>query len=317
MSDRTPELSILLVNWNTRQLTLDCLASVIAETTRTEYEIIVVDNGSSDGSAEAIARAFPHVRLIESPENLGFARATNLQAGEARGDKLLLLNTDTVVLDGAIDALMEFSRRVPEARIWGGRTLFADGSLNPTSCWGRMSGWSCLTQALGLSAAFPESRLLNPRAYPGWLRDSEREVDIVTGCLFLIDRAFWMELGGFDPRFFMFGEEAELCLRAKEAGARPMITPAATIVHYDGASNRDPVQKAVHMLQSTLGVIDLHMAGGERALARAATVGGVALRRWLYGLTGRISPARFGGAADKWRAIWARRGEWQEGSPAG
>ena len=132
MSDRTPELSILLVNWNTRQLTLECLASVIAETTRTEYEIIVVDNGSSDGSAEAIARAFPHVRLIESRENLGFARATNLQACEARGDKLLLLNTDTVVLDGAIDALMEFSRREPQARIWGGRTLFADGSLNAT-----------------------------------------------------------------------------------------------------------------------------------------------------------------------------------------
>src|SRR6478609_3802149 len=109
MPERIPELSILLVNWNTRAMTLECLASVIAETRHTDYEIIVVDNGSSDGSAEAIARAFPQVRLIEAGENPGFARATNLQAQEAHGDKLLLLNTDTVVLDGAIDALVEFS----------------------------------------------------------------------------------------------------------------------------------------------------------------------------------------------------------------
>ena len=313
MRDHAPELSILLVNWNTRQMTLDCLASIVAETKHTDYEIIVLDNGSSDGSAEAIAHQFPQVRLIASAENLGFARATNLQAREARGDKLLLLNTDTVVLDGAIDALMEFSRREPQARIWGGRTLYADRSLNPTSCWGRLTGWSCLAQAIGLSAMSPESRVLNPRAYPGWPRDSEREVDIVTGCLFLIERSFWGELGGFDPRFFMFGEEAELCLRAQEAGAHPMITPRATIIHYDGASNRDPVQKAVFQLQATLGVANLHMRGMERAVARGATIGGVALRALAFRVAGRASPHRWRDRSDEWNAIWSRRAEWRNG----
>jgi GT2 family glycosyltransferase len=313
MPERTPELSILLVNWNTRDMTLECLASVVAETRQTDYEIIVVDTGSTDGSAEAIAQAFPQVRLIDSGENLGFARATNLQAQEARGDKLLLLNTDTVVLNGAVDALMEFSRREPQARIWGGRTLYADGSLNPTSCWGRLSGWSCLTQALGLSAMFPESRLLNPRAYPGWLRDSEREVDIVTGCLFLIERSFWNELGGFDPRFFMFGEEAELCARAQAAGAHPMITPHATIIHYDGASNRDPLQKAIFQLQATLRVVDLHMRGTERSVARAATIGGVALRKAVFRIAARVAPARWRNRAREWAGIWARRAEWRDG----
>lgn len=316
MPDIAPELSILLVNWNTRQMTLECLASIVAETRRTSYEIIVVDNGSTDGSAEAIAREFPQVRLIEAGENLGFARATNLQAKEARGGKLLLLNTDTVVLDGAIDALMEFSRRQPQAGIWGGRTLYADGSLNPTSCWGATTGWSCLAQALGLSAAFPASGLLNPRAYPGWLRDSEREVAIVTGCLFLIERSTWNALGGFDPRFFMFGEEAELCIRAAERGARPMITPTATIIHYDGASNRDPVQKAIYTLQSTLGVIDLHLHGGERAIARASTIGGVALRRAATALAAGLGLSRFGAKADYWRSIWSRRAEWVGGPRA-
>jgi GT2 family glycosyltransferase len=218
-----------------------------------------------------------------------------------------------VVLDGAIDALMDFSRREPQAGIWGGRTLWADGSLNPTSCWGATTGWSCFAQAIGLSAAFPESRILNPRAYPGWARDSEREVAIVTGCLFLIARSTWNALGGFDPRFFMFGEEAELCIRATERGARPMITPAATIIHYDGASNRDPVQKAVYTLQSTLGVIDLHMHGAERAIARASTVGGVALRAAVTGLAARLGLMRIGAKADYWRGVWSRRGEWSAG----
>ena len=309
-----PELSILLVNWNTRAMTLECLASIVAETHSTDYEIIVVDNASHDGSADAIAAAFPQVGLIRADENLGFARATNLQASEARGDKLLLLNTDTVVLDGAIDALMDFSRRQPQAGIWGGRTLYADGSLNPSSCWGRTTGFTCFVQAAGLSAAFPGSSLLNPRAYPGWLRDSEREVDVVTGCLFLIERRTWEALGGFDPRFFMFGEEAELCLRATAAGARPMITPDATIIHYDGASNRDRVQKEVHSLQASLGVIDLHLAGVERAVARGSTVAGVATRRLAFGFFAKLRPGRFGDAARHWRAVWARRGEWQAGS---
>jgi GT2 family glycosyltransferase len=160
---------------------------------------------------------------------------------------------------------------------------------------------------------FPESRLLNPRAYPGWLRDSEREVDIVTGCLFLIERSFWNELGGFDPRFFMFGEEAELCARAQAAGAHPMITPHATIIHYDGASNRDPLQKAIFQLQATLRVVDLHMRGTERSVARAATIGGVALRKAVFRIAARVAPARWRNRAREWAGIWARRAEWRDG----
>ena len=243
-----PELSILLVNWNTRDMTLECLRSVYAQTTRTTFEVIVVDNASSDGSAEAIAREFPQVILMAESENHGFGRATNLQAARARGQQILLLNTDTVVLDQAIDALVEFSRRTPQARIWGGRTLFADGSLNPTSCWGRPTPWTQLCFATGLSARFPRSTLFNARAYPGWARDSEREVAIVTGCLLLIDADFWRELGGFDPAFFMYGEETDLCMRAARLGARPMITPDATIIHYGGGSTTSKADKIVRLM---------------------------------------------------------------------
>ena len=129
-----PVLSILVVSYNTRAMTLDCLRSVVAET-RTPYELIVLDNASADGSAEAVAAEFPQARLIASPENLGFAEGNNVAAQEARGEYLLLLNPDTLVLRGSLDRLLDFARAEPGAGIWGGRTLFADGRLNPSSCW--------------------------------------------------------------------------------------------------------------------------------------------------------------------------------------
>ena len=107
-----------------------------------------------------------------------------------------------------------------------------------------------------------------------------------------------------------------MCTRAPTRGARPMISPAATIIHYDGASNRDPVQKAIYTLQSTLGVIDLHMHGAERAIARASTIGGVALRRMATALAAGLGVKRFGSKADYWRSVWSRRDEWIAGPGA-
>ena len=149
-------------------MTLECLRSIVRETRAHAYEIIVVDNRSSDGSADAIASEFPHIQLIRSEENLGFARACNLAATLARGEMLLLLNPDTVVLDQAIDRLLEFAEAEPRAGIWGGRTLFADGSLNPTSCWGKMTLWSLVSMAVGLKVLFPKSEFFNSEGYGQW-----------------------------------------------------------------------------------------------------------------------------------------------------
>jgi GT2 family glycosyltransferase len=304
------EVSILLVNWNTRDMTLECLASIYQQTTRISFEVIVVDNGSTDGSAEAIAAAFPQVTLLAESTNHGFAGATNMQARLARGEKLLLLNTDTVVLDHAIDALAEFAREQPRARIWGGRTLFGDGSLNPTSCWRKMSLWSVLARTLGLTALAPGSGLFNPRGYPGWARDSERHVDIVTGCLLMIDRQMWHSLDGFDPRFFMYGEEADLCLRAAAMGAAPMITPAATIIHYGAGSSVNLAAKLVRLLSSELTLIALHFPKGTRGISRLCYIAGVAFRAGGYAIGAFLSRARYRAKAREWGETWARRGEW-------
>lgn len=307
-----PLVSVLLVNWNTREMTLECIRSIYAETKEARFEVIVVDNGSQDESAEAIAAEFPDIVLMAERENHGFAFATNISAARALGRYLLLLNTDTVVLDGAIDKLVAFAERVPGARIWGGRTVFADGSLNPGSVWGKITPWSMFCMTSGLTTLFRSSRLFNPEGYGGWRRDSEREVDVVQGSFFLIEKAFWNELGGFDPAFFMYGEEADLCARARSVGARPRMTPEATIIHYGGRSTRDAAQKIIYKLGCRVGLINRHFKPGWRAYGRALVLLWAWWRARLYSLSARVNK-RHAESSAQWREAWNRRVEWRNG----
>jgi GT2 family glycosyltransferase len=308
-----PSLSIIVISYNTREMTLACLASIARET-RTAHEVIVVENASSDGSAEAIAEAFPEVVLIAESVNHGFARAHPIAVARARAPWLLLLNPDTVVLDGALDKLLAFARRTPDAGIWGGRTLYADGRLNPFSCWGRMTPWSVFCRTAGLSAIFPRSTVFNPESYGGWDRSSEREVDIVTGCLFLIRRTDWDRLGGFDNAFIMYGEEADLCLRARALGLRPRMTPEAVIVHHGGASDRVLADKNVRLLRAKVELAKRHFSPTTRRLGIAT------LRLWplsravALGVAGRLTGSATAREKGRiWGQIWTRRKEWESG----
>ncbi|HRD74723.1 MAG TPA: glycosyltransferase family 2 protein [Hyphomicrobiaceae bacterium] len=307
------EVSIIVVSYNTKAMTLACLASVRAET-RASFELIVVDNASSDGSAEAIAAADPEAVIIPSRENLGFARANNLAARRARGRYILLLNPDTLVHEGAIDRLLAFAKARPAARIWGGRTTFGDGRLNPASAWGEMTVWNLFCRAAGLTGLFPRTTLFNGEALGGWDRASERDVDIVSGCFFLIERAFWQQLGGFDSAFFMYGEEADLCLRARELGARPRVTPEATIVHYGGASETAREAKLVKLLAAKSMLIRRHWPRGRR-LVGLALLSAWPLTRALA--TAIAIPLNAGAwrACREWRAVWRARARWLNGFP--
>jgi GT2 family glycosyltransferase len=308
-----PDISIVVVSYNTREMTLECLRSVVAETRAADYELIVVDNASADGSAAAIAAEFPDLELIALEENIGFARANNLAARRARGERLLLLNPDTVVLDGALDRLLAFAESRPGARIWGGRTLFADRSLNPTSCWGRMTVWSLFARAVGLTMLFPRSELLNPEPYGDWQRDSVREVDIVTGCLLLIDRPLWDELGGFDERYFMYGEEADLCRRASARGAAPVMTPEATIVHYGSASDTGNKASAVAAARITL--IREHWSPLTRRLGVFLSWASALTHHLAYAAATRLLPGRRGlrENARMHAGVWHERRRWLAG----
>lgn len=306
------DVSIIIVSYNTCELTLACLRSLYHETRDITFEVIVVDNASSDGSADAIAAEFPQARLMLPGENLGFARANNLAAEQAGGEYLLLLNPDTVVLDGALQTLHAFARQHPEAAIFGGRTLYADGSLNPTSCWGRPTPWSTFCRAIGLSAIFKGNRLFDPETLGGWARDTVRQVDIVTGCLFLIRKELWEQLGGFAPEFFMYGEEADLCLRAQRLGSKCLICPQATIIHYDGASERVRSDRMVRLFRSKAQLFARHWG---TAMSRF----GVAMLNWwaftrmvAFGLLTHLGLTTGKQNYPAWRTIWRRRAEWND-----
>ncbi|TVQ61647.1 MAG: glycosyltransferase family 2 protein [Phycisphaerales bacterium] len=311
-----PDVSIIVVSYNTRELTLACLRSVIEQTRPGTFELIVIDNASEDGSPDAIAESFPDLRLIRSPENLGFAGANNLAAREATGRYLLLLNPDTLVRDGAINKLLDFAREHPDARIWGGRTVFADGTLNPTSCWRRQSCWSLTTQALGLNVLFASSELFNPETFGRWARDRVRRVDIVSGCFFLIERELWAALDGFDPAFFMYGEEADLCLRAHAFGARPMVTPNATIVHYGGASERVRGDKIAKVLIARTTLMHRHWRPTQVAFGLLMVRVRVLLRFFGYKAAARFGRAGASEQAKAWGAVWAQRERWTRGAPS-
>lgn len=305
--DDHPRITIVVVSFNTCEMTLACLRSVYEQAHSESFELIVIDNASTDGSAGAIAIETPRAGLIRSAENLGFARANNVACARARGDMLLLLNPDTLVLDGAIDRLVAFAAQRPEAGIWGGRTVYADGRLNPTSCWRRMTLWSSLCRGLGLSVLCGGSSLFNGEAMPGWMRDSEREVDIVTGCFLLIRRDLWERLGGFDEGFFMYGEEADLCLRARAIGARPRFTPDATIVHYGGASERVRWEKVVRLFCAKARLMYKHWSPA------AAWIGVRTLDLWAW--TRAVGLRGLGRAegAGEWRRVWDARARWRGG----
>jgi GT2 family glycosyltransferase/acetyltransferase-like isoleucine patch superfamily enzyme len=311
-----PELTVIIVSYNTRALTLKCLETLYATTRETRFHAVLLDNDSQDGSADAVAAAFPQVELIRSAENLGFARANNVVAERARTEWLLLLNPDTEVHDGAIDALLAFSKAHPEAGITGGRTVFPDGSLNIASCWMRITPWSTFCQATGLTAMFRSSEFFNSEGMGNWARDSVRQVDIVVGCFLMIPRALWDQLGGFDLKYFMYGEEADLCLRAAAIGYRPMITPDAEIMHLVGASANTRADKTVRVARARATLIRDHWPGWQVPFGLACMWLWAGGRRLATAGLALAGGARRAEAAARWRTVWQDRRTWLAGYTA-
>lgn len=298
---------MIIVSYNTRELTLKAVETLLAHSPGVAMKVVVFDNASADGSAEAVAAAFPAVEVIASPENLGFARANNLVAESATTPWICLLNPDTETYPGAMANLLAFAKAHPKAGIVGGRTVFPDGSLNPASAWRRITPWSLVTQITGLARLFPDSGLFNYEAMGGWRRDSVREVDIVVGCLLMISKELWDRLGGFDTRYFMYGEDADLCLRARKLGYRPMITPDTQVMHLVGASTAKRADKVVAVMRAKATLVRDHWPAFLAPL-------GIALL-WLWGLVRGIG-ARFASSAEQRQRlaeIWRRRREWLAG----
>jgi len=232
------DLSVIIVNWNTAEALAECLRAVIADfrlpisdsrlgNQQSAIEIIVVDNGSTDGSAARVRRDFPQVTLIANSQNVGFATASNQGLRLARGRYLLLLNPDTVPRPGALAALVAFMDTHPEAGIAGPRLLYPDGSLQP-------SGHPAPTLLSELQDVLAWYRLTGrPRFWRSGRDYSQiEEVGIVSGACLLIRRETVQEIGLLDAGFFMYYEDADWCLRARQHDWKVYYVPQAKVVHY-------------------------------------------------------------------------------------
>jgi GT2 family glycosyltransferase len=235
-----PDVSIVIVSWNTRDILRECLQSIIRETRR-PYEIIVVDNASSDGSTAMIEAEYPQIVLITNNKNRGFAAATNQGLKVAAGRYLLMLNPDTVILEHAIDKMIVWLNDHPDVGCAGCQVLNADGSIDKT-CFSDLSPFRLLLAEVGLHR-------LN--LYPGWDRRSEKDVGVVTGMFMLIPRHILDEVGLMDEAFFVYAEEADLCRRIWGANLRCVFTPVARIIHYGAQSSRQIKQRMYNQQQKS------------------------------------------------------------------
>jgi len=232
------DVSIVIVNWNTARITCDCLESVYQQTKNSVFEVILVDNASSDDSVEMIKDKFPRVILIENKENNGFATANNQAMAIAKGRYILLLNSDTVVLDNAIEKVISFADSRPQAGIVGCRVLNPDKTLQPT-CFMFPSILNMLLSTTYLYKLFLRNKFCGREGMTWWDREDEREVDVVTGCFMLVSQKAIEDVGVMDAGFFMYGEETDWCYRFKEAGWEVIFTPCAEIIHLGGQSSKN------------------------------------------------------------------------------
>ncbi|MCP4607819.1 MAG: glycosyltransferase family 2 protein [Planctomycetes bacterium] len=307
------DLSVIIISYNTRKLTLECLESLYKETTNVNFETILVDNASDDDSVSAVKEEYPQVRVIALKENIGFARANNLACESACGKYLLLLNPDTIIINNATENILVFAQQNQEAGIWGGRTIFPDGSLNTTSCYGEMTPWSLFCRAFGLTAIFPNSSLFNSECFGSWQYDSVRQVSIVTGCFMLIRTSLWKQLEGFDPLFFMYGEEVDFCIRAKKLGYKPMFSPAAEIIHYGGASEKSKMVRSEKVFRAKATIIRKNWPKRSVGFGIWMLLLWVASRAVIMKIVSVVATKKHTAQREKWFHVWRKRKEWRKG----
>jgi GT2 family glycosyltransferase len=303
-STSPPDVSIVIVSWNVRDFLRDCVRSVIDET-QAEHEIIVVDNASHDGSPQMIAEEFPDVRVITNDSNLGFAAANNQGIQIARGRNLLLLNPDTLVLDGAIDTMLEWLAGRADVGCVGCQVLETATEIQMT-CFADPGPLSIFLTETGIHRLFPLSRFLGNPHYLGWDRTDERDVDVVSGMFLLLPRRVVEEVGLMDDSFFVYAEEADWCRRIRSAGHRCVFSPVARIIHREGGSKSTAQvapQMYVQLQKSHLIYVNKHYGSVGRASAKLTFIGSMVTRGLLFGSLALISPSS--DASARARLAWA------------
>ena len=230
------EISVIIVNYNIKEFVLNSIASIKKSAKNIDVEIIVVDNASHDGSVEAISKKFSDVKLIANKENLGFGKANNQGLEIATGKYILLLNPDTLLKDNTLAKMLEFMENHADAGLATCKVLNPDGTLQLACRRSFPSPWVSFTKISGLSSLFPKSKLFAKYNLTYLDENQTYEVDAVSGSFMFLRAEAIKEVNGFDPDFFMYGEDLDLCYRIKEKGWKIYYYPDTEIIHYKGES---------------------------------------------------------------------------------
>ena len=303
------KLSISLVNTNNRDLLRECLKSLYEQDHGVTFEVVLVDNISTDGSVEMVQSEFPQVKVMVNTKRMGFAANHNQAIQECKADYILVFNEDTIVKPGALKAMTDYLDTHSDTGAVGCRLENPDGTLQ-RSCYKFPTPWRKVAENLLLTAAFPNNPIVGD--YRGWNHDEVREVDMVIGAVLMVRRAVIEKTGLLDEGFFIYSEETDWCLRMHKDGFKVAFVPNGTIVHYGGQSSvamKD--RQFCESVRNEVRYIRKHFGLSGEMLYRASMLFGSVLRIGAFSVI-RFVPGKRE-AADRVIGLWWRMLKWHLG----
>lgn len=251
-------MSVIIVTWNGKRYALECLASLCEQKNGFPIETIVVDNGSTDGTPDAIAEHYPDAQLIRNNTNLGFAKANNIGVLQSHGKFIALINSDVVLPPDCLTKMVHYLEQNPGIGVLGPKMLSPDGSIGQ-SVMRLPTVWNTICCALGLHRVMPASKTFGSFLMDGYPYDKIDDVEVLTGWFWMVPRAALQRVGELDERFFMYGEDIDWCQRFLKAGWRVVFYSDAEALHYGAASSAEaPTRFYVEMRRANLQYFGKH-----------------------------------------------------------
>lgn len=293
MPDSTADLVVSIVSYNTRADLANCLKSVYDAGIKRPFEVIVVDNGSNDGSQHMVREEYSQAILIETGENLGYGRANNRALLNRPGRYYLILNSDIVLEEGSVDRLIEELERRPDPGAAMGALVNPDGSFQTTWAAGELTVATILWEQSFLSRLFPRSRVFGGYFRTDWDHASACDLAQACGAFLLVRAELYNRLGGFDPEYFMYCEDTDLSRRIRDAGFKIAYVPEARAVHGHGKSSVGALRPKMIFEHNRSRYMYLYKFAGPGAArgARAIMIGGALARVAIWTLAGIFRPS--------------------------
>jgi N-acetylglucosaminyl-diphospho-decaprenol L-rhamnosyltransferase len=304
-----PSVSVVVLTHASARTLPTCLTSLRPQVEALHGELLVVDNASPDDTV-AVARGLGF-EPVATGGNLGFARGCNVGARLATGDVLVFMNPDAVLDEGALASLVDVASSAPRVGPVGGRAHTGDGAYDPRCVLGRPSLWGALSFAAGVGTVFRNHPVLDPEHGPRVVPDTgePQAVAAVSGALMAVPRSLWEALDGFDERFFLYGEDVDLCVRAAALGWQPVVAGTVGYTHVGGASSSVSETRDVLLHRGKAELYHKHLRPGAARAAVTALQTGAMLR----GAPARLPQHRFSDRAHRWRSVFLARDRWRDG----